>query len=119
MTEMGDLILVSVDDHVIEPPDLFVNHLDAKYRDRAPKLRAQRRGSDVWKFGDLVMETAALNAVAGPPEGGVRHGAAEPRRGSSGLLRRPRARQGHGRGRGARLDELPVVPHIHGAHLRQ
>jgi hypothetical protein len=38
MLEADDLILVSVDDHLIEPPDLFVNHLDAKYLDRAPKL---------------------------------------------------------------------------------
>ena len=38
MLEVDDLILVSVDDHLIEPPDLFVNHLDAKHLDRAPKL---------------------------------------------------------------------------------
>jgi predicted TIM-barrel fold metal-dependent hydrolase len=68
MGQEGDLILVSVDDHVIEPPDIFVNHLDAKYLDRAPKLVRNEEGSDVWKFGDLVMETAALNAVAGRPK---------------------------------------------------
>ena len=63
-----DLILISVDDHLIEPPDLFVHHLDAKYLDRAPKLVRNDEGSDVWKFGELVMETAALNAVAGRPK---------------------------------------------------
>ena len=32
------MILVSVDDHVVEPPDLFENYLPAKYRsmDDAP-----------------------------------------------------------------------------------
>ena len=66
--EADDLILVSVDDHLIEPPDLFVNHLDAKYLDRAPKLVRTPEGNDVWTFGDVVMETAALNAVAGRPK---------------------------------------------------
>ncbi|HSA53580.1 MAG TPA: amidohydrolase family protein [Yinghuangia sp.] len=67
--DLDDLILISVDDHLIEPPDLFVNHLDAKYLDRAPKLVRNEQGNDVWVFGKLVMETAALNAVAGrPPE---------------------------------------------------
>jgi predicted TIM-barrel fold metal-dependent hydrolase len=66
--DTDDLILISVDDHVIEPPDLFVNHLDAKYLDRAPKLVRNEAGDDVWKFGEVVMETAALNAVAGRPK---------------------------------------------------
>ena len=68
MLEVDDLILVSVDDHLIEPPDLFVNHLDAKYLDRAPKLLRNDEGNDVWTFGKVVMETAALNAVAGRPK---------------------------------------------------
>ncbi|HEX6567733.1 MAG TPA: hypothetical protein VF015_01140 [Acidimicrobiales bacterium] len=68
MLEVDDLILVSVDDHLIEPPDLFVNHLDARYLDRAPKLVRNGEGSDVWTFGKVVMETAALNAVAGRPK---------------------------------------------------
>src|ERR1035437_1879191 len=68
MHEVDDLILISVDDHVIEPPDLFVAHLDAKYQDRAPTLVRNAEGSDVWIFGKVVMETAALNAVAGRPK---------------------------------------------------
>jgi predicted TIM-barrel fold metal-dependent hydrolase len=65
---VDDLILISVDDHLIEPPDLFVHHLDAKYLDRAPKLVRNDEGNDVWTFGRVVMETAALNAVAGRPK---------------------------------------------------
>ena len=68
MDGVDDLILISVDDHVIEPPDLFVGHLAAKYQDRAPKLTRNAEGSDVWTFGQVVMETAALNAVAGRPK---------------------------------------------------
>lgn len=66
--DIDDLVLISVDDHLIEPPDLFVNHLDGKYLDRAPKLVRNDEGNDVWKFGPITMETAALNAVAGRPK---------------------------------------------------
>ena len=38
---VDDLILISVDDHLIEPPDLFVNHLDAKYLRPRAEARAQ------------------------------------------------------------------------------
>ena len=68
MTSVDDLVLISVDDHLIEPPDLFANHLPAKYHDRAPKLVRNDEGNDVWVFGEIVMETAALNAVAGRPK---------------------------------------------------
>src|SRR5438309_708943 len=67
MIDPNDLILVSVDDHIIEPPDLFAETLPAKYLDRAPKLVRNDAGNDVWVFGELVLETAALNAVAGRP----------------------------------------------------
>ncbi len=68
MIDPDDLILISVDDHVIEPPDVFVNHLPAAYLDRAPKLVRREDGSDVWVFGEAVIENAALNAVAGRPK---------------------------------------------------
>jgi predicted TIM-barrel fold metal-dependent hydrolase len=68
MIDPEDLILISVDDHIIEPPDLFAGHLPAKYLDRAPKLVRNDAGDDVWVFGPIVMETAALNAVAGRPK---------------------------------------------------
>ena len=32
-----DLILVSVDDHVVEPPTMFENHVPARWKDQAPK----------------------------------------------------------------------------------
>jgi predicted TIM-barrel fold metal-dependent hydrolase len=35
---MADLQLISSDSHVSEPPDLWVERLDIKYRDRAPRL---------------------------------------------------------------------------------
>ncbi len=66
--ELDDYILVSVDDHVIEPPDLFSGHLPAKYLDRAPRQVHQDDGTDAWVFGDLVLKTSVLSAVAGRPK---------------------------------------------------
>jgi predicted TIM-barrel fold metal-dependent hydrolase len=63
-----DLILISVDDHIIEPPDMFVNHLPARYKDDAPRLVHQDDGTDTWTFRQTVIKTAALNAVAGRPK---------------------------------------------------
>ena len=36
--DVESLILVSVDDHCVEPPDMFEGRLPAKYADLAPKL---------------------------------------------------------------------------------
>lgn len=63
-----DMILISVDDHIIEPPDMFKNHLPAKYVDEAPRLVHNPDGSDTWQFRDTVIPNVALNAVAGRPK---------------------------------------------------
>ena len=63
-----DMILISVDDHIVEPPDMFVNHLPKKYIDDAPRLIHNADGSDMWKFRDIVIPNVALNAVAGRPK---------------------------------------------------
>jgi predicted TIM-barrel fold metal-dependent hydrolase len=63
-----DMVLISVDDHIIEPPDLFTRHISAEYLARAPKLVRTPDGSDVWQFGGRTIENSALNAVAGRPK---------------------------------------------------
>ena len=62
------MVLISVDDHIIEPPDMFANHLPAKYVDDAPRLVHMDNGADMWKFRDRVIPNVALNAVAGRPK---------------------------------------------------
>ena len=47
------MILISVDDHIVEPPDVFENHLPAKYRDIAPRIERMPDGTDRWKFLDF------------------------------------------------------------------
>jgi predicted TIM-barrel fold metal-dependent hydrolase len=63
-----DMILISVDDHIVEPPDMFKNHLAKKYVDEAPRLVHNPDGSDTWQFRDIVIPNVALNAVAGRPK---------------------------------------------------
>jgi predicted TIM-barrel fold metal-dependent hydrolase len=63
-----DMILISVDDHTVEPPDMFKNHLPKKYADDAPRLVHNEDGSDCWQFRDTVIPNVALNAVAGRPK---------------------------------------------------
>jgi len=64
-----DLILVSVDDHVVEPADMFKGRLPAKYADEAPRFVHNDDGTDVWVYQGAVVPNIGLNAVAGrPPE---------------------------------------------------
>ena len=30
--------LISADSHIVEPPDLYTNRIEARFRDRAPRL---------------------------------------------------------------------------------
>ncbi|MFI5044721.1 MAG: amidohydrolase family protein [Acidimicrobiales bacterium] len=63
-----DLILVSVDDHIVEPPDLFEGHIPQKYAEAAPRVQRNDDGSDVWVFNGSVIPNVGLNAVAGRPK---------------------------------------------------
>lgn len=64
-----DMILISVDDHVVEPPDMFDGHLPDKYRDLAPQMIQNANGDDVWFYEGQELPNIGLNAVAGkPPE---------------------------------------------------
>jgi predicted TIM-barrel fold metal-dependent hydrolase len=63
-----DMIFISVDDHVVEPPDMFDGRLPAKYADQAPKVVRTERGDDVWTFNGGIIPNIGLNAVAGRPK---------------------------------------------------
>jgi predicted TIM-barrel fold metal-dependent hydrolase len=63
-----DLILVSVDDHVVEPPHMFEGRLPERFREAAPRIEHTENGSDVWVFNGSVIPNVGLNAVAGRPK---------------------------------------------------
>ncbi|EIV91914.1 amidohydrolase family protein [Frankia sp. QA3] len=63
--DVGDLILVSVDDHVVEPPTMFDAHIPARYRDRAPHVVETADGNQIWTYEGQITPNIGLNAVAG------------------------------------------------------
>ncbi|MFP6641399.1 MAG: amidohydrolase family protein [Myxococcota bacterium] len=71
--QLEDMILISVDDHVVEPPDVFDHHLAAKYRDQAPKIVEKPSGAEMWSFQGRELPNIGLNAVVGrvPEEYGM------------------------------------------------
>jgi len=63
------MIMVSVDDHVVEPANLFAGRLPSKYADLAPRFVTREDGTNAWRYGEEEIGNVALNAVAGrPPE---------------------------------------------------
>jgi predicted TIM-barrel fold metal-dependent hydrolase len=66
--KMNDLIIVSVDDHVVEPPTMFHDHMPRHLLAKAPKVVTIREG-DGWEFEGARIPNFGLNAVVGrPPE---------------------------------------------------
>ncbi len=67
------MILVSVDDHVVEPPHIFEGRLSGKAAEAAPKMTKLDNGMDAWVFNGSPLPTVGLNAVVGrvPEEYGL------------------------------------------------
>ncbi|QIX52637.1 amidohydrolase family protein [Rhodococcus sp. DMU1] len=66
---IDDMILVSIDDHVVEPPDMFRNHAPRKFADEVPRIVVDERGVDRWMYRGKPVGVAGLNAVVSwPPE---------------------------------------------------
>ena len=75
--------IISVDDHVVEPPDLWSARLPEKYRDRGPRIERHKvsmtitggygftvddpngKDCDVWYYDDLVYPFTRLSAAVG------------------------------------------------------
>ncbi len=64
---LEDLVLVSVDDHLVEPPDLFTARIGSTYADVAPRVVRRDDGDEVWSFLGKEMPNIGLNAVVGRP----------------------------------------------------
>jgi predicted TIM-barrel fold metal-dependent hydrolase len=60
--------VISVDDHLIEPPDLFEGRLPASLQDGAPKVVELERGAQTWVFEGNLYPNIGLNAVVGRPK---------------------------------------------------
>ena len=66
--QMDDMILVSIDDHMIEPPDMYKNHVPAKWLDDVPKVIRNDQGVDEWVFqGHKTSTPFGMAATVGWP----------------------------------------------------
>jgi predicted TIM-barrel fold metal-dependent hydrolase len=66
--QMDDMILVSIDDHMIEPPDMYENHVPKKWLDQAPKVVRNEQGVDEWVFqGERTSTPFGMAATVGWP----------------------------------------------------
>src|SRR5450631_565369 len=64
--------MISVDDHLVEPPHLWATRLPSSMRDDAPRVEPSSAGGDQWVFEDQVVPLLGMTAVAGAGETGYR-----------------------------------------------
>ncbi len=57
--------ITSVDDHIIEPPNVWQDRVPAKYKDVAPRVIIDDSGTEVWAYEDIRQMTGGLGASAG------------------------------------------------------
>src|SRR5690625_2980277 len=64
---MNDMIVISTDDHICEPGDMFDNHLSGEALATAPKLKTDKDGKNYWSYQGRNQPGIGLNAVVGRP----------------------------------------------------
>jgi predicted TIM-barrel fold metal-dependent hydrolase len=57
--------IVSVDDHVIEPPGVWQDRLPSRYKDVGPRIITESGGQEYWVYEETKTVTGGLGAVAG------------------------------------------------------
>jgi predicted TIM-barrel fold metal-dependent hydrolase len=57
--------VISVDDHVVEPPHAFEGRLPAHLQDRAPHVIDTPQGKQIWEFEEELFTQPGMNAIAG------------------------------------------------------
>ena len=67
MIDPDNLVLISVDDHTVEPPDMFKGRVPSRFADDAPRIVQGDDGVCFWEYAGLQMPNIGLNAVAGRP----------------------------------------------------
>jgi predicted TIM-barrel fold metal-dependent hydrolase len=60
--------LISVDDHLVEPPHLFQGRMPAKFAEAAPRVELDDDGMEYWNYDGKRHYKVGLNAVVGRPQ---------------------------------------------------
>lgn len=62
-------LIISVDDHCVEPPDAFAGRMPSRLAEDAPRVVETDEGTQVWLIEGKVQPNIGLSAVVGqPPE---------------------------------------------------
>src|SRR5688500_4969583 len=65
--EMNDMVMVSIDDHMVEPPGMYDRHVPTKWRNQVPKI-VREQGVDIWEFqGEKTSTPFGMAATVGWP----------------------------------------------------
>ncbi|MFJ2667652.1 amidohydrolase family protein [Nocardia fluminea] len=64
---IDDMILVSIDDHVVEPLDMFKGRIPQKWAEHTPGVVVDDEGVDRWVYRGRPTGVAGLNAVVSWP----------------------------------------------------
>ena len=59
---------ISVDDHLLEPPETFEGRLPKKLQDRAPRVIETEEGHEIWEFEGQPYFQVGFMCVAGRPQ---------------------------------------------------
>ncbi|GIX29782.1 MAG: amidohydrolase [Porticoccaceae bacterium] len=65
--DMNDLVIISADDHVCEPPDLWEKHTVGEARETMPRFCTDENGKNYWEYMGKKYPSVGLNAVVGRP----------------------------------------------------
>jgi predicted TIM-barrel fold metal-dependent hydrolase len=60
--------IISVDDHLTEPPDVFTKRFPEKLRDQAPHVVTRDDGTETWVYKGREYADTGLSVVAGRPK---------------------------------------------------
>ena len=103
--------VISVDDHLVEPPDMFEGRLSSRFADRAPKIIENAQGHQVWEFDGARLHPGGDECGRRTPPRGHQGGADAVRRYAARLLEHRRPHRRHGYQRGVGVAQLPVDDH--------
>lgn len=68
MAPTHDFDLISVDDHIIEPPAVWTDRIPKRYAEDCPRVVTTDDGGERWLYEGEAVATMGLNAVAGKPK---------------------------------------------------
>ena len=60
--------LISVDDHLLEPPHTFEGRMPRKFEEQAPRVIETEEGHEIWTFEDTPNFQVGFMALAGRPK---------------------------------------------------